>query len=262
MTDDIGSIESIWRYPVKSMRGETLAEAFVGFPGVFGDRICAFRTTTSHPGFPYLTAGEQEQMLLYAASFRDGGMSRPPNLAEADALPPGATPVYPDPAQLSVTVTAPTGDRYSVDDPRLIEMLRPKADQGTITLHRSDRAMTDCRPVSLFSVQTVRRLAEEVGSAVDKRLFRANLYLDLKGTTGYAETGFIGRRLRVGEKVVLMVTDQDPRCKMITLDPDTAEPKPEVLRTVNHLHDNKAGVYGVVIVEGMVRPGDPIVLLD
>src|SRR4051794_11922215 len=161
------------------MRGETLTEAFVGFPGVFGDRIYAFRTTTAQPGFPYLTAREQEQMLLYAASFRDGAMSRPPNLTEAEALPPGVTPVYPDPAQVSVTVTAPTDDQYSIDDPRLIEILRPQADQGTLALHRSDRAMTDCRPVSLFSIQTAQRLTEEVGSVVDHRRFRANLLLDL-----------------------------------------------------------------------------------
>src|SRR5689334_4974983 len=144
MSDGIGTVESVWRYPVKSMRGEMVAEAFIGFPGVFGDRIYAFRTTTAQPGFPYLTAREQEQMLLYAASFRDGGMSRPPNLTEADALPPGVTPVYPDPAQVPVTVTAPSGDQYSVGDPRLVETLRPQADQGKITLHRSDRAMTDC----------------------------------------------------------------------------------------------------------------------
>jgi uncharacterized protein YcbX len=262
MFDSVGTIESLWRYPVKSMRGEALPEAFLGFAGVFGDRVCAFRTTTAQPGFPYLTAREQEHMLLYSASFRDGGMSGPPNLSEAEALPPGVTPVYPDQARFAVAVRSPSGESYSVDDPRLAEMLRPEADQGTITLHRSDRAMTDCRPVSLFSVQTAERLAGEAGLPVDKRRFRANLYIDLRATTGYAENEFVGRKLRIGGKAVLMITDQDPRCKMITLDPDTAEPKPEVLRAVTRLHDNKAGVYGVVIVEGMVRSGDPIVPLD
>ena len=39
----IGKVESLWRYPVKSMRGEEIAEAFLGFAGVYGDRLYAFR---------------------------------------------------------------------------------------------------------------------------------------------------------------------------------------------------------------------------
>ena len=35
----IGKVESLWRYPVKSMRGEELSEAFVGFAGIYGDRL-------------------------------------------------------------------------------------------------------------------------------------------------------------------------------------------------------------------------------
>ncbi len=40
-----GKVDSLWRYPVKSMRGEELEEAFVGFSGVYGDRLFAFRST-------------------------------------------------------------------------------------------------------------------------------------------------------------------------------------------------------------------------
>ena len=48
---------------------------------------------------------------------------------------------------------------------------------------------------------------------------------------------------------------------MITLDPDTAEPNPEILRKVVKAHNGTAGVYGAVMVEGTVRPGDEIELL-
>ena len=60
---------------------------------------------------------------------------------------------------------------------------------------------------------------------------------------------------------MISVLERDPRCKMITLDPDTAEPRPEILRKVARDHDGKAGVYGAVLVEGMVRQGDEIELL-
>jgi uncharacterized protein YcbX len=260
----VGSVESVWRYPVKSMRGEELREAFLGFAGVYGDRVYAFRSTAAPAGFPYLTGREQEQMLLYRASFRHADrMARPPNLLEAEATAPGATPVYPDPPDLGLDVLTPSGEVLAIDDPRLIGMLaNGDTGQGHVTLHSSDRAMTDCRPVSLFSVQTARRLEEEVGSKVDKRRFRANLYLDLTSSPGFAENAFVGRTLRIGTKALVAVTDRDPRCKMITLDPDTAELNPEVLRAINRSHDNKAGVYGAVLAEGMVRPGDEVALAD
>jgi uncharacterized protein len=37
----IGQVESVWRYPVKSMRGEAMVEIFAGFSGVYGDRLYA-----------------------------------------------------------------------------------------------------------------------------------------------------------------------------------------------------------------------------
>jgi hypothetical protein len=60
----------------------------------------------------------------------------------------------------------------------------------------------------------------------------------------------------------MAVTDRDPRCKMITLDPDTAQANPEVMRRVAKDHDGTAGVYAAVLVEGVIRAGDAIALLD
>ena len=121
----IGTVESLWRYPVKSMRGEELREAFLGFAGVYGDRIYAFRDAAAPKGFPYLTGREQEAMLLYRPVFRQPECAaKPANLTDAEALAPGLTPVYAQPAELMVDVKTPSGERLSVDDPRLIGMLR------------------------------------------------------------------------------------------------------------------------------------------
>jgi MOSC domain-containing protein YiiM len=49
---------------------------------------------------------------------------------------------------------------------------------------------------------------------------------------------------------------------MITLDPDTATPKPEVLRAIARGHEGTAGIYGAVLVEGIIRSGDTIEMLD
>src|SRR3989440_4094884 len=148
----VGRVDSLWRYPVKSMSGEELKESFVGFPGVYGDRLYAFRSSAAPKGFPYLTGREQEEMLLYRPVFRDvEHMSKPPNLAEAEAMAPGLTPVYAEAATAMVDVETPRGEKLSIDDPGLIDRLREGIrDRHALTLLRSDRAMTDCRPISLF----------------------------------------------------------------------------------------------------------------
>jgi uncharacterized protein YcbX len=260
----VGRIESLWRYPVKSMRGEQLAEAFVGFSGFYGDRLFAFRSSAQPKGFPYLTGREHREMLLYRPRFRHPDRAAmPPNQGEAEAIAPGLNPLSADPTDLAVEVETPSGEVLAVDDPALIRMLAERMRDGhSLTLVRSERAMTDCRPVSLFSIQTARQIGDEVGSALDKRRFRANVYLDLGSSTGFAEDAFVGHMLRLGPKVVIAVLERDPRCKMITLDPDTAEPSGAILRQVSRAHDGMAGVYGAVLVEGTVRRGDDVELLS
>jgi len=97
---------------------------------------------------------------------------------------------------------------------------------------------------------------------VDKRRFRANVYLDLISSEGFAEDEFVGRSVRIGSKVGISVLERDPRCMMITLDPDTGEKAPVLLKKVAQAHSGMAGVYGAVLVEGVLRKGDPVVLLD
>ncbi|MEO8661357.1 MAG: MOSC domain-containing protein [Bryobacteraceae bacterium] len=260
----VGKVESLWRYPVKSMRGEQMDEVFLGFSGVYGDRIYAFRSSAAIPGFPYFTAREQEQMLLYRPHYRHPASSvKPPNLQHAEALGCGVTPLYADPAELIVDVETPTGEILAIDHPQLIRVLREGVrDRHELTLLRSDRAMTDCRPISIFSLQTVRQLSHEVGLEIDKRQFRANVYIELDSGTAFGEDKFVGQSLRIGPKVVVVVTDRDARCKMITLHPDTAAANPDVMRRVAGEHEGKVGVYGVVLVEGMIRAGDEITLVN
>ena len=260
----VGQVESLWRYPVKSMQGEELREAFVGFPGIFGDRCYAFRSSAAPKGFPYLTGRELQELLLYRPTYRDPGHSRQPwNLAEAEALAPGLTPVYPGPDDLGVEVVTPAGEKLAIDDPRLIARLREQIrDTHELTLLRSERALTDCRPISLFSIQTAGQLSQELGTVLDKRRFRANIYADLESANGFGEDEFVGKTVQIGPKVVIAVLERDPRCKMITLDPDTSEANPEIMRFLAKAHDGKAGVYAAVLVEGTIRPGDQLTVLN
>jgi MOSC domain-containing protein len=258
----VGKVESLWRYPVKSMRGEELDEAFAGYPGIYGDRVFAFKSSASPMGFPYFTAREQRRLLQYRPRFRHPDKAaRPVNLTEADRM--GAGPLAADISELMVDVETPEGKMLAIDDPVLMNMLRANVDaKHELTLMRSHRAMTDCRPMSVFSLQSARQLSEETGMSVDKRRFRANVYVELASDQGFGENELVGRSLKIGPKVVLSVLERDPRCVMITLDPDTGEQAPAILKKVAQAHEGTAGVYGAVIVEGMLHKGDSVELLD
>ena len=263
MTEKIGSIASVWRYPVKGMRGEELGEGFVGFAGLYGDRMYAFRSPAAPKGFPYHTAREQEDLLLYRPRFRDSeAAAKPPNLAEAECMAPGITPIFAEREGFAVEVAGPDGRVIPIDDSDLLETVRKsRDDEGDVHLVFSERPLTDCRPVSVFALATARQIGEELGQSMDPRRFRANLYVELDAGEGFAEDALVGKRIRIGDKVELAILDRDPRCKMIALDPETGDHDPMVLRHVTTAHEGKAGLYAAVLVEGLVRPGDFISLV-
>ena len=131
-----------------------------------------------------------------------------------------------------------------------------------LSLVRSDRALTDCRPISLISRQTIAQIETETEMSLDKRRFRANIYFDLNSNKGFGEDELINRRLRIGNKAEIMVLERDPRCKAISLDPETGEHTPQILKKVAQLHEANAGVYCAVLVEGILTAGDSIIILD
>lgn len=236
----------------------------MGFSGFHGDRCYAFRNSAARKGFPYLNATAQPRMLLHRPRFRHPDRAaRPPNLSEAQAIAPGANPANASPEDMALDVVTPSGDIVAIDDPALIESLAEGLrGENHLTLVRSDRALTDCRPVSLIGRQTIAQIGRELGGALDERRFRANIYLDLESGDGFAEDDLVDRKLRLGPHATAAVLERDPRCKMISLDPDTGEHDPEVLRTVAQGHENMAGVYCAVLVEGVVSVGDRVEVVD
>jgi uncharacterized protein YcbX len=100
-----------------------------------------------------------------------------------------------------------------------------------------------------------------VGTAIDKRRFRANIYVDFECQRGFAEDDLVGATLKIGCTATIAIRERDTRCKIITLDPETGQQNPDVMRCVSRNHDGKAGVYGVVLTEGTIRSGDEVTLL-
>ena len=97
---------------------------------------------------------------------------------------------------------------------------------------------------------------------MDKRRFRANIYVTLESGNAFGEDEWVGRVVRIGAKAAIAVMQRNSRCKMITLDPDTTQANPDVFKSIARDHDGQVGVYGAVLVEGTIRPGDEITAVD
>ncbi|MBD2258755.1 MOSC domain-containing protein [Pseudanabaena sp. FACHB-2040] len=259
----VGVIESIWRYPVKSMSGEQLDEVFVAFSGVMGDRLYGLINDKGNPGFPWHTAREQEDLLQYKPRYKHHSFTlKPKQLEAAQSLAPGVNPLYPDAEHFAVEVETPSGQVYDLGSEEFMSHLRTLTNSDTLRLHFTQKNQYDCRPLSLFSQQTCDRLSEELEMDVDKRRFRANFYITWNdGKPPLYENELVGQRLRIGDRLEISILERDPRCKVITLDPETSEANPKVIKHVAQAYEGYAGIYGAVLVEGVVKAGDSIELV-
>jgi uncharacterized protein YcbX len=241
----IGALSSLRRYPVKSMAGEDLAEARVAFAGLVGDRVYAFVDNQNKSNFPWMTGRQGPEMILFR-----------PRLLN----PPPAAEQNPRTEDFAVDVTIPEGETFRMGDPQFTEYAEKRFGRS-LYLRFSERSMTDLYPISLLGLSTVHALSGETGMNLDHRRFRANFYARWEKETPFFEDELVGRELLIGDEVRVRVMKKDQRCKMITLDPETAAASPAVLEQVSHGHAGCTGVYGAVLTEGIVRANDPVYLI-
>ncbi len=203
------TIETVCRYPVKSMAAEDVTVAFAGFAGLMGDRTWAFiRSDAPNKGFPWHTAREQEKLVLYQAHYRHAAATiHPEDVASSFALGIGVHPVFPAREAFAVDVITPEGRMLSVDTMELAAELGNQVGEA-VTVRFSERNHFDCRPVSLFGNASVRALGAEIGKPIDRRRFRANFYADWHDNQPFREDALVGQTLQVGE-----AADYGPRTR-------------------------------------------------
>jgi uncharacterized protein YcbX len=237
-----GTLTHLRRYPVKGMSGEDIDESFVTFAGLVGDRVYAFLDPKGSADFPWMTPRQWAAMLLLKPRF---------------VSPPSTQEQLPGSANYRVEVSTPEGCKFDITAPEFRALLEQKLGRS-IAMRFSERSMMDACPVSVFGRQSLEALSAETGRALDGRRFRANFVVDWSSGGAFHEESLVGRKVRVGSEVSLMLTKRDSRCKVITLDPDTAEAAPVVFEVVAKKHEGCAGVYATVLHEGIVRRGDPV----
>lgn len=244
---ELGRITAIFRYPVKSMAGESLDVARLGWHGIGGDRRFAFRRLTDKSNFPWLTASKLPGLILYKPFRLDGN---------GDELPP-------------THVRTPDGKEYELRSDELRQEVSSRFGSD-VELMNLKHGIFDEACISVITRSTVLGIERESGRGVgscDLRRFRPNIVLETPmtavGAEPFEEDKWVGRTLMFGEGdncAAVKVYMKDERCVMVNLDPDTAEKDSAVMKTVIRLNENYAGVYGTVVRVGELCVGQVVTL--
>lgn len=238
MLIEIGQVEAIFRYPVKSMRGERLDAAELGWHGIEGDRRLAFRRINDCSGMPWLTASKLPELVLFAAQRHgEGARGDPPTHIR---MPEGT-----EMAVFGEELAAEVGRRYGAP----VEMMQ------------LNHGIFDEASISVISSETVLEVARLAAVDPDMRRFRPNVVIRSLRSVPFEEDEWLGGLLSFGEgddAPAVTVTMRDVRCAMLNLDPDSARPAPEVMKAVVRANQNNAGIYGAVTRIGRLAVGQTV----
>jgi uncharacterized protein len=277
----LGSVVSLWRYPVKSMMGEELNAAETTERGLLGDRAYALVDTADGKVASAKNPRKWPHLFDFRAAFVDpprSGAKVPPvritlpegrvvSSAQSDvnqilsrALKREVTLDVTERGQREIVESTfpnpwtPTAEEYWPD----MEGLEFR---DTVTdFNLPEGTFFDCAVVHVLTTATVDRLRELYPEGrFEVRRFRPNIVVEIaSGVKDFVENAWIGGTLAIGDAVRLSLTGPCPRCVMTTLPQGDLGKDPGILRTAaQHNHAN-VGLYASVVRGGTVRRGDAI----
>lgn len=245
------TVAQLWRYPVKSMRGEALdgAELFAG--GVVGDRSRAVVDAESGKVVSASYAARRwADLVTWTATF----LEEP----AAGSVPP------------PVRLTPPSGSSLDSDDPEVDAVLSRRLDREARLATASEAGdassrgglasggLWDVHPVHLLTTGRLARLAREGPDSIfDPQRFRPNLVIDSGEDAGFLEDGWLGHTLHVGGARLRIVAGA-PRCVLTTHAQGRLPRDPGILRTAAHVNAGSVGVYAEVEIPGPVHVADTV----
>jgi uncharacterized protein YcbX len=276
-----GSVESLWRYPVKSMAGEDLGSSEIGARGLLGDRAYALVDSADGKVVSAKNPRKWPRLFEFGAAFAEplrSGAALPPvriTLPDGGALSSEQPDVD---AELSrvlnrqVRVQAAERGVQEVVESTFPNPWTARAEEywpdmegldfrDTVTdFDLPEGTFFDIAVVHVVTTATLRRLGELYPQGrLATRRFRPNIVVHTPDdTTGFVENGWIGRTLHIGEQVQLSITEPCPRCVMITLPQGDLPKDSGILRTAARHNGTHVGVYASVLRGGQVRRGDPV----
>jgi uncharacterized protein YcbX len=227
-----GTVEALWRYPVKSMLGEPVGEVQIDKRGIAGDRRFALRDATGK-----LASGKNSPRFRRV----DGMLDLRASLANGQPV-----------------ITLRSGEALSARDPRLDAVLSAELGREVELVRSPGEPYVDAAPVHLVTTAAMAWLRARLpATGIDERRFRPNLLIRVPGTA-MVEDGWIGLPVRVGDEVELTVVDRTIRCVMTNAAQPGLEQDPRVLRAIGDGNELCLGVYAEVTRPGVVRAGDPV----
>jgi uncharacterized protein YcbX len=266
----VGCVAELWRYPVKSMRGERVEALEITPHGASGDRAWALRDLANGK---VASCKRHPALLAFRATrVRDDG---PVEIEAPDGRTfgpdePGASAIVseilghpmrferePGPAEVAGI------DRATVYAGVPIEDMNVEWTAETLPEHFELRPGTyvETGALLLISSATLDHLGRLRGAPVDRRRLRPNVYVaSTHGVAGFAEDAWMGRPVAIGADVVVRALSPVPWCVACTLPVDDLPRDHGVLRAIATHHGATLGVYGEVAREGTIRIGDPVAL--
>jgi len=238
MPIEIGQVEAIFRYPVKSMAGERLEVANLGWHGIDGDRRLALRRTQERSGFPWLSASKLPDLLLFTPLRHEGGVH-------------GNLPTH---------IRTPRGKELAAFGEELAAEIERRHGAPVQMMHLR-AGVFDEASVSVIATDTIREIGRLAGTGPDVRRFRPNILVRLSRPNPFQEDQWLGGVLLFGEPgegPSISVTVRDIRCSMVNLDPDSGRSAPEVMKSIVRANQNNAGIYGTVIQTGRLATGQTV----
>lgn len=264
--NDLGSVVSLWRYPVKSMMGEELNAAEVTDRGLVGDRVYALRDPSNGKVVSAKNPRKWAKLFDFRAALAESPRAREHIPPVRINLPNGGI-VTSEQKELNQVLTTALGREVTFataapETPSLEEYwpdMEGLAHRETVT----DEAMPagtffDLAVVHVLTTATIDRLRELYPQGrFEVRRFRPNIVLQpASAEKEFVENAWVGRTLVIGDEVRLNVTGPCPRCVMTTLPQGDLPKDPGILRTAAQHNQVNVGVYAAVLRGGTIRRGD------
>ena len=255
---DRGRVQRLWRYPVKSMLGESLTSALVTGSGVEGDRSWG----VVDPASGRVLSAKREALLFSCRSRldEDGTTVILPDKREFSLPDPELETALSDLLGRRVVIRPPEDE----DDPRIEIGANSTTTEGEATEFKAPSGtFFDSAPIHLVTTSSLAALRElSPDLRIDERRFRPNFVIELEGSpTGFVEETWTGKEVAIGKSLKVEVLKPCSRCVMVTHGQDELPKERAVLQTVARKNDNNLGVLATVVNEGPVSVGDEAVLL-
>jgi uncharacterized protein YcbX len=265
-----GSVTALWRYPVKSMRGEELDSTELTGRGLVGDRAYALVDPETGKIASAKNPRKWPSMFQFRAAYITPPKRSGPRAPVRVTFPDGTVAATDDPEierLLSEQIGKPVQLAAAPPELSHIEGYWPDYDwletpDAVFEMPLTAGTFFDAAPVHLVTTATLAQLASLAPhTQFDIRRFRPNFVVEVsKPAGGFVENDWVGRTLRIGSEVRLGITGPCARCVMTTLGQDELPKDPTVLRAIVEHNLGNVGALASVTHGGSVRRGDHIVL--